>query len=114
MRAVDLLGLAAVDTAGRSLGKVHDVRLETGAPPTPDSGEPAFAISALLIGKAGYAHRLGYGRGQMAGPWPLTSFFRRMANRSVLVPWSDVTEVGTHQVTVRIDQREHNAAGEGT
>lgn len=114
MRSVDLLGVEAVDRAGRVVGTVHDIRLGSGATPTQDSGEPAFAIRALVIGSAGYAHRLGYGRGEMAGPWPLTLFFRRMARRSIVVPWSDVERIDDGRVTVHVADREHTAGDEAT
>lgn len=112
MRTIDLLGAEAVDTRGRPLGRVHDVRLKSGGSPVPDSSEPAFAISALVIGSAGYAHRLGYGRGQMAGPWPLTALFRRMARRSIVVPWSDVTQLHDRRVVVQAADRRERAGRE--
>jgi len=114
MRTLDLLGAEAVDTDGRALGRVHDVRLETGAQPTQESGEPAFAICALVIGTTGYAHRLGYGRGAMAGPWPLTVLFRRLAQRSISVPWSAVDEVGEGRVTVRASAVQDAAGRDAT
>ncbi|NNG41035.1 hypothetical protein HJ588_17390 [Flexivirga sp. ID2601S] len=112
MRTLDLLGSDAIDTDGRSLGWVHDLRLESGAAPTQDSGEPAFVIAALVVGPVGFAHRLGFGRGQMAGPWPLTWFFHRLAARSSIVPWSDVVEIEPGRVTIRVERERDEAGGE--
>ncbi|NHN54649.1 PRC-barrel domain containing protein [Calidifontibacter sp. DB0510] len=101
MRTLDLLGADAYDADGQHVGTVHDLRLESGARPTRDSGEPAYAMGSLVIGPAGFAHRLGYGRAQMAGPWPLTLIFRRMAARSFVVAWADLERVEHRKVTLR-------------
>ncbi|HWC21750.1 MAG TPA: hypothetical protein VG502_05580 [Flexivirga sp.] len=101
MRSLDLMGATVADEDGRHLGTVHDLLLESGAPPLDDSSEPALAISKLVVGPVGIGHRLGYGRGAMAGPWPLTVLLRWLGRDSFDIPWSDVVQVASRTVTVR-------------
>jgi|SRR5579875_1419049 len=101
MRTLDIIGAQVRDERGELLGIVHDLLLESGASPLPDSSEPAFAISKLVVGPAGIGHRLGYGRGEMNGPWPLTLILKRLAARSTQIPWSEVVECASRRITVR-------------
>ena len=101
MRSLDLVGAEVRNERGERLGVVHDLLLQSGAPPLPDSSEPAFAISKLVVGPSGVGHRLGYGRGEMNGPWPLTLILKRLAARSREIPWSDVLECASRTITVR-------------
>lgn len=101
MRAVEILGAEVWDESGARLGRVHDLLLESGAPPVPDSSEPALGIGKLVVGPVGIAHHLGYGRGKMNGPWPLTLLMRWLSARSREIPWSEVVECTSSTITVR-------------
>jgi hypothetical protein len=46
-------------------------------------------------------HRLGYGAGDMAGPWPLTSIFGALRRRSLEIDWTDVVSVRGNRIDVR-------------
>jgi sporulation protein YlmC with PRC-barrel domain len=83
MRASEIIGRRVLDVHDRDIGRVHDIRIER--------SDDTFRICGLTVGPVAVAQRLGYGRGQMAGPWPLTALFRALASRSLYVPWSDVT-----------------------
>lgn len=91
MRAADLLGCVVHDAAGEVLGHVHDLRLE--ARPTPGSAntdDVTYRVTGLECGSAAVFHRLGYGHGDMAGPWPLHAWFHRARRKSLLVEWRDI------------------------
>lgn len=101
MRAAELIGSRVYDRDGRGIGRVHDVRIEASGPAEDGSGQPAYRICAFTVGSVAIAQRFGYGRGQMAGPWPLTAIFRAMARRSVMVGWPDVTCLAPGRVETR-------------
>ncbi|HET7305173.1 MAG TPA: hypothetical protein VFJ12_11575 [Segeticoccus sp.] len=104
MRGADLIGTTVVDADGHTVGSVHDLRLAAGVTPTADSGRPAYGISGLVVGPVAVSQRLGYGRGQMSGPWPLTSLFRWLARRSYVVDWADVVERSPKQLRLGVRQ----------
>jgi sporulation protein YlmC with PRC-barrel domain len=97
MRASELIGRRVLDPRGHEIGRAHDIRIE--------QSRDAYRISGLTVGPVALAQRLGYGRGEMEGPWPLTVLFRALASRSLFVPWSDVTDLP--QGTVQIRRSEH-------
>lgn len=100
-RGVDIIGARVYDADGRVVGRVHDIRITPGKHALPDAGEPAYVITGLVVGPAAVGTRLGYGHGRMAGPWPITSIFRWLAGRSVVVDWSDVVEHGEDEYRLR-------------
>ncbi|HET8616236.1 MAG TPA: PRC-barrel domain-containing protein [Actinomycetales bacterium] len=99
MRTSELIGCEVVDSDGVRVGRVHDIRLEA-RPPLGASGDPAYRVQGLVLGPVGLAQRLGYGRHDMKGPWPLTVMLRALSRRSYLVPWSDVGELGGKQLNL--------------
>jgi hypothetical protein len=101
MRATQLLGATVYDRDGVAIGAVRDLRLTAGGPAVPGSGRPAYRLSALECGPVGVAHRLGYGRRLMNGPWPLTVLLRLLIRHSVLVDWADVVGVDGDRIDVR-------------
>jgi hypothetical protein len=102
MRLVEIIGCHVVDADGQTIGEVHDVRVVADGPPDAN-GRPGYRLDALLAGTGGMAHKLGYSDDAMAGPWPLTSFFRRQLRRSLVVPWADVVAIG--RPSIRIGSR---------
>jgi hypothetical protein len=101
MRSAQIVGCRVIDRDGVDIGLVRDIRIAAGAAPEPDSGHPAYGITALVVGSVGVAQRLGYGRGQMGGPWPLTSLFRALARRSLVVDWADVASHSVDRIEIR-------------
>lgn len=98
MRASEIIGRRVLDPHGRDIGRVHDIRIER-------SGD-AYRICGLTVGPVAVAQRLGYGRGQMNGPWPLTVLFRALASRSLFVPWADVVSLPSGAVQIRRSERD--------
>lgn len=89
MKTSEIIGVRVVDRDGVQVGRVHDIRLRAEAP-LREGADPAYRVCALILGPVGLAQRLGYGRREMKGPWPLTVLFLALSRRSFLVPWSDV------------------------
>jgi hypothetical protein len=102
MRSADLLGAVVLDAGGGKVGIVHDLHLERSSEAF-GSGQPAYRISALECGPAGYAHRLGYGHRDLAGPWPLNLLFARMVRRSRLVEWEQIDQIGDRRIRLSVD-----------
>jgi len=118
VRSVELIGRRVVDSDGQDIGRAHDIRLEAGATPRDGSGTPAYGICALIVGPVAIFQRFGYGRREMAGPWPLTYLFRALARRSLVVPWSEVEELQADRITIacrrdQLDTVHDVAAGSG-
>lgn len=88
MKAVELIGCQVYDVTGEPVGTVHDLhfRLDSRA-----DGSQACVLDALECGGIGLGHRLGYGEGDMRGPWPFPALFRRLARHSLAIPWDHVT-----------------------
>ncbi|HEY1488941.1 MAG TPA: PRC-barrel domain-containing protein [Micromonosporaceae bacterium] len=102
MRAVDLLGATVIDTDGVEVGIVHDLYLHRGGPAVHDSGQPAYRIAALECGPAGFAHRLGYGHRDLAGPWPINTVLGRMVHRSRLVDWDHIATINNRRIVLDV------------
>lgn len=113
MRAFELLGTRVYDVDGQPVGAVRDLLFEVGGRVIKDSGRPAYRLTALECGPVGVAHRLGYGRRVMTGPWPLTVLLRQLVRSSVLVDWTDVAAINGSRVelTVRRDTLRHITEG---
>ncbi|MEU0337492.1 PRC-barrel domain-containing protein [Streptomyces bobili] len=97
MKATDLLGAEAVDTDGRSLGRVHDVRLARSAYDTP------WYIDAVIVGPSALAYRLGYAEHTVNGPKILASLARRLGRRNRSISWRQVISVQHRRLVVRPD-----------
>jgi hypothetical protein len=97
VRAAELIGCQVYDVSGQPVGTVHDLhfRLRT----RPD-GTQGCELNALECGGIGLGHRLGYGEGAMRGPWPLPALFRRLARRSLAVPWTQVTDFSRPRIDI--------------
>jgi hypothetical protein len=67
MRLSELLGAEVVDQAGRSAGRVHDVRLVQDGPLIGGFGA-GLRLDGLIVGRRAVGARLGYERGDMGGP----------------------------------------------
>jgi hypothetical protein len=101
MRATDLLGTTVYDSDGVAVGAVRDLRLTAGGRVVGESGHPPYRLAALECGPVGLAHRLGYGRRPIGGPWPLPALLRALLRHSVLVDWADVVRVEGDRIEIR-------------
>jgi len=96
MRATDLLGSRVIDSDGRNLGRIHDLRFRVeGRPETHDLTLVLVAISCSQITRG---HAMGYGSGDMKGPWPLKAIFGRIHSRVLEIPWAEVANHGSGEV----------------
>lgn len=98
MRATQLIGCTVLDPDGQLIGHVHDLRFHT-------TGNPQTGWHSQLTGiacgkRAPVGHRLGYGIGDMTGPWPLSVIFRRRRQRSLQIDWADVTRIDQPHIHV--------------
>lgn len=113
MRATDLLGRTVYDSAGVPVGRVHDLRFDTHW-----TNEHRFVCRLTGLdchGAASVGHHLGYGMGDMAGPWPLDAFFRRRRRKiSVEVEWSDIARIGEDRIELRRTRDEVHRISEQT
>jgi sporulation protein YlmC with PRC-barrel domain len=100
MRLTDLLGSEAVTSDGRSLGRVHDVRLVQDGPTLGDWGA-AFRVHDLVVGRGSLGTRLGYRHGHVKAPWLFRVLFGRQTPE--LVPWSAVRSVDADAERIVVD-----------
>jgi hypothetical protein len=89
MRLSDLLGSPVVEADGTPLGSVQDVRLVQDGPYVDGFGH-ALRVEGVVTGKGSLAVKLGFARAGVAGPWPLTTIFRRLERRARYYTWDEV------------------------
>lgn len=84
MRASDVLGRRAIDSAGRYLGRIVDIVCETD-----DQGR--LEVVAALAVRGPWGRLLGYEREQVRGPWILEKLAEWvMRRRMTTVPWQSL------------------------
>jgi hypothetical protein len=112
MRATQILGCEVYDADGEPLGHVHDLRFEAG-PPDKDrrTGWRCRLTGFSCSRRSPLGHRLGYGTGDMTGPWPLDRIFRRRRERSLDIDWSDVTRFERPRIDVARRRSDYEAGG---
>src|SRR3954463_4876401 len=93
MRMADLVGAKGYDSAGRDVGKVHDVRAGRDGAHEVDA---PYVATHLLVVAGSVGTRLGYGYGHMHGPWPLSAIMERAMARGYAVRWD---QIGTIEPT---------------
>jgi hypothetical protein len=86
----ELLACDVVDASGEVVGQVHDVSFVR------RDGEkmPVYEIRHLTFAPGTIGSRLGYGYGEMHGPWPISAFLRRLARTSSrALEWGQITDI---------------------
>jgi sporulation protein YlmC with PRC-barrel domain len=83
-RLFELLGAPVTGPDGAALGRVLDVRLESG--PTPDG---PLRVVALIVGRGRPGSLLGYDRAAEKGPWLVNLAVRRLHRHTGQVPIGD-------------------------
>ena len=93
----ELLACDVVDASGEVVGQVHDVSFVRR-----DDGQlPVYEIRHLMFAPGTVGARLGYGFGEMHGPWPISAFLRRLARTSGrAVEWRQVTDIRDGRIYV--------------
>jgi hypothetical protein len=89
LKLSSLLGAHAVDERGRSIGRVHDVRVRRVAPGGP-AAAPVYEVEGLVLGARGVLARLGALGSRRAQAQPIAA-----------LPWRDVVAVEPGRVVVR-------------
>ena len=87
MRSSELLTASVVDSEGRDLGSVRDVRVAQ------RGGD--LVVVGLVVGEgrlAKAAHAWGYAEGRAQGPWLVRALTRRASRAARFVPAERVTE----------------------
>jgi sporulation protein YlmC with PRC-barrel domain len=92
MRLTELLGAEVLDEAGRSAGRVHDVRLVQDGPLVGSFGA-ALRLDGLVVGRRAVGARLGYERRQMQGPLLVKLLAGWLRHDGRLVPWDRVRAI---------------------
>jgi hypothetical protein len=105
MRISDVLGCHLVDHDGHDLGRVRDVRLVMDGPVR--GALAALRLDAVVVGGNALAGRLGYLRGGVRGPWPLSAVMRRLERRAVTYRATDIADwaLDEHRLTLTPDAR---------
>ncbi|MGZ4152903.1 MAG: hypothetical protein ACXVQ0_00300 [Actinomycetota bacterium] len=113
MRAAQLLGKEVLDRAGRSLGEVHDIRMVRQGPPI-GGFAASFQVHSLVVGAVALGSRLGLGRADVRGPWPLKALMAWLHDDLVSVHWSEVWAIEEHVIRVRsvVPKGAHHAGPE--
>jgi sporulation protein YlmC with PRC-barrel domain len=96
MRASELLASSVVDSTGRRVGRVRDVRVI----------RDGFRVAGLVIGGgpfAGIAHSWGYAEGRAQGPPLLRALTRRATRSARFVPVDRVSDWGDGVVELDAD-----------
>ena len=101
MRLTDLLDSEVVDRSGRTIGRVHDVRLVQDGPPVGGAGA-SFRIEGLVVGARKFGARLGFARANVRGPWMLNLLFQRLHADERLLPWTAVRAVAGGRVLMTV------------
>jgi sporulation protein YlmC with PRC-barrel domain len=95
MRLSELLSATVIDSMGRSLGPVRDVRL----------AEDDLEIVGLVVGGgrfAAVAHAWGYAEGRARGPWLLAAVTRRAIRLARFIPSERVVDWDPPQLRVDV------------
>ena len=96
MRMSDLLGAELMDQHGRTVGKVHDVRLQRANAPT-DAG---YQVAGLIVGRRAMGVRFGFDRGGASGPWLLKLLFGRAGHDGRYVAWDRVAAIESGRIRI--------------
>lgn len=98
MRAGELLGLPVLDSAGRRMGIVVDLRC--GKQAAPDGAWGRLRLESLVVDERRVGSRLGYDRHERS-PALVRGIMRRLHGRSTVVAWSQVADWSATGVRLR-------------
>jgi uncharacterized protein YrrD len=99
LRLTNLLGAEVVDRAGRSAGRVHDVRLVQDGPILGGFGA-GLRLDGLIVGRRAVGTRLGYERGRMHGPLLVKLVAGWLRHDGRLVAWDRVEAITEDRIHI--------------
>ena len=99
MRLSELLGAEVLDEAGRSAGRVHDVRLVQDGPVVGGFGA-ALRLDGLLVGRRAVGARLGYDRRDMGGPLLVKLLAGRLFHDGRYVEWGRIRTIEPDRILI--------------
>jgi sporulation protein YlmC with PRC-barrel domain len=99
MRLSDLLGAELMDQHGRTVGKVHDVRLQRANAST-DAINASYQLAGLIVGHRAMGVRFGFDRGGASGPWLLKLLFGRAGHDGRYVAWDRVAAIESGRIRI--------------
>jgi hypothetical protein len=86
----DVLACHVIDHHGDDLGQVRDVRLVMDGPL--HGTLASLRLDAIIVGGNALAGRLGYLRGGVRGPWPLSPIMRRLERHARTIDASAISD----------------------
>ena len=92
-------GAEVVDEAGRSAGRVHDLRLVQDGPVTGGFGA-SLRVAGLLVGRRAIGARLGYQRRRMQGPWLVKLLFGWLFHDGRYVEWDRIRSIEPERILI--------------
>ena len=98
MRSSELIGQLVVDSTGRELGIVVDLRCVQDGPLT--GVTPVLRVHALIVSGRHTGTLLGYDRRAQQGPWLIRRAVQRLHPNLQVIPW---TAVADHTPQVRLN-----------
>jgi hypothetical protein len=112
VRLAELTGARLVDSTGREVATVHDVRLTQDGPVHEATARAAFRVRALVVGSGHVGLHLGYGGRESRGPTMLRVPLERLARNAKLVDWSLIEEISGRRIRIRCAFDELPSAGD--
>jgi hypothetical protein len=100
MKASDLIGLDVVDSGGRHLGVVTDLRCVQDGPLRGSMAAPR--LDALVVSRRHTGSMLGYDRREQQGPWLVRAVVRWLHRDLAVIPWSAVAD-HTGRIALAVD-----------
>jgi hypothetical protein len=88
MKASDLIGRSVIDSAGRQVGVVTDLRCIQDGPLRGAMAAPR--VHYVIISRRRVGSLLGYDRRSQQGPWLIRLIVRRLHRRLAIVPWESI------------------------
>ena len=101
MRLSSILAARVVDTSGRSVGVVTDVRLVQDGPMLGTFGA-ALRVQGLIVNRHLFGAHMGFDRTNVRGPWLVKLVMGRLQRDPRFVPWEQVRSIEPDLVRIEV------------
>ena len=105
MRLSDLVHRPVVDSGGRSVGYVQDVRAVQDGPVLGSWGA-AFRVEGLIVTRRRWTSVLGFDAGRERGPAAVARLVGMLLRRSHFVPWEDVVSWDGERIAIAVREED--------